>query len=102
VASQTLENVAAVDAAATMPVLRPLIGMDKNEIMADARRIGTFDLSTQAHEDCCTVFMPRMPATHATVAQVEAGESRLDIPALVEASLVTLEHRQYRCPADGR
>jgi thiamine biosynthesis protein ThiI len=101
VASQTLENVAAVDAAATVPMLRPLIGMDKNEIMADARRIGTFDLSTQAHDDCCTVFMPRMPATHATVRQVEEGESRLDVPALVEMSLEGLEHRDYRCPAYG-
>ena len=102
VASQTLENVAAVDAAATIPVLRPLIGMDKNEIMGDARRIGTFELSTQAHDDCCTVFMPRMPATHATIRQVEEGESRLDVPALVEMSLATLEHRDYRCPAYGK
>ena len=102
VASQTLENVAAVDASATLPVLRPLIGMDKNEIMDDARRIGTFDVSIQAHEDCCTVFMPRMPATHATIAQVQAGESRLDIPALVEMSLQGMEHREYRCPADTR
>ncbi len=102
VASQTLENVAAVDAAATIPVLRPLIGMDKNEIMADARRIGTFDISTQAHEDCCTVFMPRMPATHASIAQVEAGEAELDVPALVAASLATVERREYLAPAYGR
>jgi thiamine biosynthesis protein ThiI len=102
VASQTLENVAAVDAAATLPVLRPLIGMDKNEIMADARRIGTYDISIQAHADCCTVFMPRMPATHASVARVVAGEAELDISALVEQALSTLEHRDYRCPAYGK
>jgi thiamine biosynthesis protein ThiI len=102
VASQTLENVAAVDAVATIPVLRPLIGMDKNEIMADARRIGTFDISIQEHDDCCTLFMPRMPATHATVRQVEEGEADIDVPALIEAALATLEHRDYRCPAYGK
>jgi tRNA uracil 4-sulfurtransferase len=102
VASQTLENIAAVDAVATIPVLRPLIGMDKNEIMADARRIGTFDISTTAHEDCCTLFMPRMPATHATVEQVEAGEADLDVPSLVAEVLASLEHRDFCCPAYGK
>jgi thiamine biosynthesis protein ThiI len=102
VASQTLENIAAVDDAATMPLLRPLIGMDKNEIMADARRIGTFDISTQAHDDCCTLFMPRMPATHASVEQVRAGEADLDVPGLVEQALATLERREFICPAYGK
>jgi thiamine biosynthesis protein ThiI len=102
VASQTLENVAAVDDVATMPVLRPLIGMDKNEIMADARRIGTFDISTQAHDDCCTLFMPRMPATHASVEQVVAGEADLDVPGLVAEALASIEHRDFICPAYGK
>jgi thiamine biosynthesis protein ThiI len=70
--------------------------------MADARRIGTYDISIQAHADCCTVFMPRMPATHSNVAQVEAGEAELDIPALVEQSLATLEYRDYRSVAYGK
>ena len=99
VASQTLDNIAAVDAVAALPVFRPLIGTDKNEIMALARRIGTYDGSIQPHDDCCTLFMPRMPATHATIAQVEAGEGSLDIPALVAEALETLEHRDFDCPA---
>ena len=65
VASQTLENIAAVDEAATLPVLRPLIGADKLEIIDEARAIGTYELSIQSHEDCCTLFMPRTPETHA-------------------------------------
>lgn len=83
VASQTLENVAAVDAAATLPVLRPLIGSDKQEIVAEARRIGTYDLSIAGSDDCCTLFMPRRPQTHARLQEVEDGEKDLDVSGLV-------------------
>ena len=83
VASQTLDNIAAVDDAAKLPVLRPLIGSDKLEIIAEARRIGTYEISTQEHDDCCTLFMPRTPETHASVEQVRAGESELDLPRMV-------------------
>lgn len=99
VASQTLENIAAVDKAASMPVLRPLIGMDKNEIITQARRIGTYDLSTQSHEDCCTLFMPRMPATRATIEEVDAAEADLDVEGMVRRALEGETHVDFRCPA---
>lgn len=97
VASQTLDNVAAVDTAATMPVLRPLIGNDKQEIMTEARAIGTFELSTQPHADCCTLFMPRSPETHARISQVEAGEVDLDIPRMVTDALQGLIWTDFAC-----
>ncbi|MHB1341127.1 MAG: tRNA uracil 4-sulfurtransferase ThiI [Coriobacteriia bacterium] len=97
VASQTLDNIAAVDPAATMPVLRPLIGNDKQEIMAEARAIGTFELSTQPHADCCTLFMPRSPETHARISQVEAGEVDLDIPRMVSDALGSLTWTDFAC-----
>lgn len=97
VASQTLENIAAVDAAATMPVLRPLIGMDKLEIIGEARHVGTYELSIQKHADCCTLFMPRSPATHATVAEVEAGEADLDLPAMVREAVAAATWTDFRC-----
>lgn len=97
VASQTLENIAAVDSAATMPVLRPLIGMDKREIIDRARAIGTYELSIQPHADCCTLFMPRNPETHARLAQVEAGESELDLGRMVSDALAGLSWTDYAC-----
>lgn len=71
VASQTLDNILAVNAVVSLPVLRPLIGSDKLEIIAEAERIGTFAISSQAHDDCCTLFMPRNPETHARLERVE-------------------------------
>lgn len=99
VASQTLENIAAVDAAATLPVLRPLIGSDKQEIVAEARRLGTYELSTRPHADCCTLFMPRTPETHATVAQVEAGEVDLNLKRMVSDSLSAVTYTDFACPS---
>lgn len=90
VASQTLENLAGVDAVATLPVLRPLIGSDKQEIINDACRIGTFDLSTATSDDCCTLFMPRRPQTHVRAGELDAAEALLNIPALVAQSLAAL------------
>ncbi len=87
VASQTLENIGVVDAVATMPVLRPLAGSDKREITAEAIAIGTYALSTATDDDCCTLFMPRRPQTHARIAEVEAGEADLDIEGLVTDAL---------------
>ena len=74
-----------------LPVLQPLIGMDKSEIIAQARKIGTFDTSILPYEDCCTVFTPRHPRTHPTVAEVEEAESALDVEALVSEALAGLE-----------
>ncbi|HEX3176067.1 MAG TPA: tRNA uracil 4-sulfurtransferase ThiI [Methylomirabilota bacterium] len=85
VASQTLENIACIDAAATLPVLRPLIGMDKLEITAQAQRLGTFEISIEPDADCCTLFTPKHPATRAGLAEVEAVEARLDLSRLVTA-----------------
>lgn len=99
VASQTLSNIAAVDEAATLPVLRPLIGSDKLEIIAEARALGTYELSTQDHTDCCTLFMPRNPETHASISQVIAGEADLDLEAMVSRALSLAAFRDYACPA---
>ncbi len=97
VASQTLDNIAAVDDAATLPVLRPLVGSDKVEIIAEARAIGTYELSTQEHADCCTLFMPRTPETHATVVQVRDGESELDLDRMVSDALGSLGWVDFAC-----
>src|SRR5207249_3948166 len=87
VASQTLENIACVDDAAELPVLRPLIGDDKQEIVRQAQAIGTYDTSILPFEDCCSLFVPKSPATRATVDECRAAESQLDVEALVGACL---------------
>ncbi len=84
VASQTLRNLVAVDAAAKIPIFRPLIGTDKIEILDTARKIGTYEISSEPFHDCCPVFLPKAPALFATSEQLDEAESRLDIAALVE------------------
>jgi thiamine biosynthesis protein ThiI len=79
VASQTLENIAAIDRVAHMPVLRPLIGMDKQEIINAAERIGTFELSILPQQDCCSFLQPRHPATHASPAACNDAENAIDV-----------------------
>lgn len=91
VASQTMEAMATTQAVTSLPVLQPLIGMDKEEIVKAARRIGTFETSILPYEDCCTVFTPRHPKTHPKVFEVEAAESVLDVKALVEEALSGIE-----------
>lgn len=93
VASQTLENIAAVSAAARMPVLRPLAGEDKDDIVAMARRIGTYATSIEPHDDCCTLFVPRRPATRSTAAALDAEERKYDLDALIDAALAKAERR---------
>ena len=83
VASQTLENIAQIDAAAGMPVFRPLVGTDKLEITAEAERLGTFEISIEPDADCCTLFTPKHPATRMSAEAVAAVEAALDIPRLV-------------------
>jgi thiamine biosynthesis protein ThiI len=83
VASQTLENLAVVGSVATLPLFRPLIGMDKDEITAEAIRIGTYPISIIPDQDCCTLFTPRNPLTRARLAEVEAAEQALPIDELV-------------------
>ena len=98
-ASQTLENIAAVNAAVDIPVLRPLIGSDKLEIIDVAKRIGTFEISSRPADDCCTLFMPRSPETHARIVDCERAEQDVPIDAWVEEILSNLEYRDYPCPA---
>ena len=87
VASQTLENLHTVDSAAGMVVLRPLLTYDKQETIAVARRIGTYDISIQPHDDCCSLFVPQHPELRATVADAMAAEAGLDVDALVQAAV---------------
>jgi thiamine biosynthesis protein ThiI len=83
VASQTLRNLVAVETAAQMPVFRPLVGADKMEILATARKIGTYDISSEPFHDCCPVFLPRAPALCAGPQELDEAESKLEIPALI-------------------
>ncbi len=82
VASQTLTNIARADEVATLPILRPLIGMDKLEITAEAQRLGTFEISIEPDADCCTLFVPPHPSTRVSAEQIQAGEARLDVARL--------------------
>ena len=91
VASQTLEAMAATEACAGMPVLRPLICFDKKEIVAIARKIGTFDTSILPYEDCCTVFTPKHPRTKPRIEDVENAEADLDVDALVDEAVQGIE-----------
>ena len=87
VASQTLENLRAVSAVAGLPVFRPLIGTDKEEITTTAREIGTYEISILPDADCCTMFVPRHPEIMAGIDQLERAEGALDVPRLVDAAL---------------
>ena len=97
VASQTLRNLVAVEAAARMPVFRPLIGADKMEILEVARKIGTYDISSEPFHDCCPVFMPRTPALYASAEELAEAEAQLDVPALVTQGIrgASLERFRY-------
>jgi thiamine biosynthesis protein ThiI len=94
VSSQTLENIAVVDRVAEMPVLRPLIGLNKEEIVGMARGIGTFPISIQPDQDCCSLFVPRHPETRARLATVERLEEALPVGEMVSEALtgVSLQH----------
>ena len=91
VASQTLESLGVTDCATTLPVMRPLIGMDKNEIIEIARKIGTLETSVLPYEDCCTVFVPKHPKTKPVLKFVEYAEEALDIPAIIEKCMAETE-----------
>ena len=91
VASQTIQALCVSDDAATMPVLRPLIGMDKEEIVRIARHVGTFDTSILPYEDCCTVFTPRHPKTKPNLEEVREYEAALDIDGLCGKALAGRE-----------
>ncbi|MGI6150102.1 MAG: tRNA uracil 4-sulfurtransferase ThiI [Limnochordia bacterium] len=92
VASQTMESIFTINAVTNMPVYRPLIGLDKEEIVEIARRIGTYETSILPYEDCCTVFVPRNPATRPTVDQALEAESYLDVEGLVAEAIAKTEY----------
>ena len=91
VASQTLENIASVDSPAEMPILRPLIGMDKLEIVNEARALGTYEVSIEPDEDCCSLFVPPHPVLRSTPAAAERAERELDTPTLVQRAFEAAE-----------
>jgi len=95
VASQTLENLATIEAVTTMPVLRPLIGMDKAEIIEQSRRIGTYELSIEPDEDCCTLFVPKHPVTRSTPQEMQRIEAGIDIEGLVRTGVNTAEVKDF-------
>ena len=90
VASQTMDALAVTDAATSIPVLRPLIGMDKEEIVEISRKIGTFDTSILPYEDCCTVFTPRHPKTRPTEEEILSEVAKIDFDALMDEAYATL------------
>jgi thiamine biosynthesis protein ThiI len=98
VASQTIENMTAINAVVTLPVLRPLVGMDKDEITAQAQQIGTYPISIIPDQDCCTLFTPKHPATRARLSDVEAAERALDIDAIVEQAAADAVEEQFVFP----
>ncbi|HEY1266131.1 MAG TPA: tRNA uracil 4-sulfurtransferase ThiI [Candidatus Binatia bacterium] len=102
VASQTLENMAVIEQAAALPILRPLVGMDKQEIIDQARRIGTFEVSSMPDQDCCQLFVPKHPATKSRLADVEKAEERLDIAALVHTGAEQAEVESFEFPGPSR
>jgi tRNA uracil 4-sulfurtransferase len=99
VASQTLENMAVIQQASTLPILRPLVGMDKQEIIDQARRIGTFDTSSIPDQDCCQLFVPKHPATKACLSEVEADESKFDVNELVRYGVENAIEEEFTFPA---
>ena len=91
VASQTMESLCVTDDAVQMPVFRPLIGFDKDDIVAIAKKIGTFDTSIQPYEDCCTVFVPQHPVTKPDLLQLRQSEAQVDFSAMIDKAIADTE-----------
>jgi thiamine biosynthesis protein ThiI len=98
VASQTLENMTAIANATSLEILRPLVGMDKDEITAEAQRIGTYSISIIPDQDCCTLFTPRHPATRARLAEVERAEQALPVDEMVDTAVAAASIEDFRFP----
>jgi len=98
VASQTIENLAVVGAAATMPLLRPLIGFDKDEITAEAQRLGTYDISIVPDDDCCSLFAAKFPSTRASREEADAAETDLSIEQWVDEAAAAAVVEDFRFP----
>ncbi len=99
VSSQTLENIAAIEEAATLPILRPLVGMDKDEITHQARQIGSYEISTIPDQDCCSMFAPRQVVTRATDDEISFTERTLDLKPLVQRALSAAQLMKLSFPA---
>jgi thiamine biosynthesis protein ThiI len=91
VASQTLESMVAINDVTSLPILRPVVSLDKNEIIEIAEKIGTFDLSVMPFEDCCTIFAPPAPKTKPRLDRAREYESRLDVSGLMERALAGIK-----------
>ena len=100
VASQTLENMTVIAAATSLEILRPLVGMDKDEITAEATRLGTYPISIIPDQDCCTLFTPRHPVTRARLADVELAEQALPIEDMVTAAVAAAVFEDFRFPVE--
>ena len=101
VASQTMEAMAVTQAACALPIFRPVVGMDKEEIVTIARKIGTFETSILPYEDCCTVFTPRHPKTHPTVEELVEAEAGMDVDGLCQTAFEGIERVLVHLP-DGK
>jgi thiamine biosynthesis protein ThiI len=98
VSSQTLYNIAVIEDVAGMPVLRPLIGFDKQEIVDRASSIGTYQVSIQPDQDCCTLFVPRHPVTRSDTETAASLEKQLPVEDLVQEALEGTEKKEFRFP----
>jgi thiamine biosynthesis protein ThiI len=98
VASQTLENLTVIGSVAHLPLFRPLIGLDKDEITIEAQRLGTYSISIIEDQDCCQLFTPRHPATKARLRDVEAAEYELPIAELVSQAVTHAVVEEFRFP----
>ena len=94
VASQTIENISVISEITDLPILRPLIAQDKEEIIKKAKEIGTYELSIMPHQDCCARFLPKHPATKADLMKVKAEEANLDVKKLIEQAIKNTEIAQ--------
>lgn len=99
VASQTLENMAVIQQAAALPILRPLVGMDKQEIIDQARRIGTFEISSIPDQDCCQLFVPKHPATKARTREVEEAEASFNVQEMVRLGIEGATEENFSFPS---
>ena len=98
VASQTLDNIAVIDEVAHMPILRPLIGFNKNEIIDVSQEIGTYPVSILPDQDCCTLFVPKHPVIHGNVKTVNKLEAALPVDDMVASALEQVELREFSFP----
>lgn len=96
VASQTMDAMICTDAAARIPIFRPVIGMDKNEIVVRARQLGTFETSIEPYEDCCSVFSPKHPKTRPSLSEVEEAQNAFDFEPAIQRAIAGIEMKTFR------